>query len=649
MDSQSRGVSIPWLVVALVVWFVSAVYHQEGVHYAGKLFAWAKEPGTLTLSGGAEGMAALEKLMALCFGAIALAMLVGVVVVLRKVDPARIKRELIPWAAWTVLLFMIWKIFIVYATELVHFGQYALVGAMLAYALDRGRLPVVAFLLTVGLGLGDEVFQHFVIANLRDPLHVTMSHWFDFSDIVLDSLGAAGGILPFLTWQRLSRPDGGAGLPDTSLAVKPVLILFGLITLPLVFLDPQDLTHLWGFYIDHPYWGEYDNNKPTHWPGPREGAPLVMAVVLILATLLEPKRRQLSQAGIGVLLALALFAIDPPSRREGSPITRRVPYAGAVHTEGKPPLIDGKLDDEVWKRASRLGPFRRHNDGRRAAWNTYAKVAWDEQGLYVAYEVEDPDVWARDVVRDKSTLPGDEVVEIFLDDGGEGITYYEFEVSPANRVYDLFCLIPSAPVDHNPWMDFLSVSRWSAPELKTAVQVQGTLDLLSNKENGRDDASGVIGGDTGYTVEISIPWSALQVSGGPRAPIGHRNVPPQGGDRWRMNLFRTERPRGETTLALDPKEVQERLQIPDSLWDRYLLGPLSLEPEFLPLTNDEMKQTPRPAAKKNPNVGKILLRKVRTLEEHLAWSPAFNTSFHKPQWFGELHFLPKKAEAPKPN
>lgn len=648
MNAQSRGVSIPWLVIALVVWFVSAFYHQEGVHYAGKLFAWAKEPGSLTEAGGAEGMAALERYMALVFGSVALALLVGVVAILRKVDPVRIKRELIPWAAWAVLLIMIWKVFIVYATELVHFGQYALVGAMVAFALDRGRLPVAAFLVTVGLGLADEVFQHFVIANLWDPPHVVYSHWFDFSDIVLDALGAAGGILPFLTWQRLSRPDGGAGLPDTSLAVKPVLIVFGLITLPLAFLDPQDLSHLWGYYIDYPYWGEYDNNKPTHWPAPREGAPLVMSVVLILATLLEPKRRQLSQAALGVLLALALFAIDPPSRKEGMPVTRRVPYAGAVHTEGQPPVIDGKLDDPVWARARRLGPFRRQADGRAARWKTYAKVAWDETALYVAFEAEDEDVWARDVRRDTTTLPGDEVVELFLDDGGDGVTYYEFEVSPANRVYDLFCFIPSAPVDHNPWADFISMHHWNAPGLETAVTVQGELDLVDASVAGRTSPQRKVGGDRGYRVELKLPWSALQPAyGGPTPPFGHRNVPPVAGDRWRMNLFRTERVREDPEkLYLEAEEVKRRLQIPEDWWERYYElahGTLAKEPDLLPLTPAELKQVPRPDPKPNPNAGKIHVNKVRSLEEYQAWSPGFAGSFHKPQWFGELEFLPQSS------
>ncbi|MBL4844135.1 MAG: hypothetical protein JKY65_01300 [Planctomycetes bacterium] len=647
MVSKERGVSIPWLVVGLTVWFVSAVFHQKGVSLAGELFAWAKEPGTLTKEGGALGMAVLEGRMAMFFATIAVAMLIGVMVALRGVDRSRVGRELVPWLAWAVMLFLIWKMFIVYATELVHFGQYALVGVLIAYALDRGRLPVAAFLLTVGLGLADELFQHFVIANLLDPLHVTMSHWFDFSDIVLDALGAAGGVLPFLTWQRLKRPDGGVGLPDTSLAVKPILIVFALITLPLSFLDPADLAHHVGYYIDQPYWGEYDNNKPTHWPSPREGAPLVIAVVLILATLLEPKRRELSQGAIGVLLALAVFALHPPSRQEGMPVSRRVPYAGAVHTNGQPPVIDGRLDDPVWKRAARLGPFRRHMDGGPAAWNTYAYVAWDESAIYVAFQAEDPDVWARDVPRDKSTLPGDEVVELFLDDGGDGVTYYEVEVSPANRVYDLFCLIPAAPVDHNPWQDFLSFSRWSAPTMETAVHVNGELDLLPPKENARNDPKGVIGGDRGYSVEIKIPWVALQASGAAYPPIAHRPIPPAPGDRWRMGLMRNERVRGETALALDPKVVQKRLQISDELWPRYIMvgGPLALEPEYLPLTPAQKAQVPRPKQLENPNAGKIMLYKVRTIEESLSWSPAFNISYHKPQWFGRLEFLPKPAPA----
>ena len=620
---------MPLFLVAIAVWFVSAYKHDLGLEWAWELFGWAQKPGALTDAGGPSGMAALESIMAGVFGSVALLALIGVVIALRDVDPRRLRRELIPWATWAALLFLVWKVFIVFATELVHFGQYAIVGGLLAFALGRGRYPVAAFLIATALGVGDEIYQHFGIANLEQPIHVTMSHWFDFSDIVLDALGAAGGVLPFLTWHRLTRADGGAGLPDTSRAITPILIVFGLVTLPLVCLDPATLSEAFGYYREWPYWGEYSNNKPTHWPGPREGAPLVIAALLILATILEPKRRQLSQGAIGVLLALAAFAVHPYSRRGGMPVHRRVPYAGAVHTAGLPPKLDGVLDDAVWERAPRLGPFRRAGDGGPARWNTYARLAWDETALYVAFEVEDPDVWARDVPRDTESLPGDEVVEVFLDDGGDEVTYFEIEVSPANRVYDLFCFVPAAPVDHDPNSDFMALPRWSAPDLESAVSVQGTLDLLSASELRTTRAASDT--DTGWIVELKIPWAALRAHGGPLAPLGHRKVPPAAHDRWRIGLFRNERVRGETVETLGLEEARKRLRIPRELLPRYTRpgGPLSPQPGGDP-------QDPR-----------IALTKVRTLEEGLAWSPPFGESYHRPEWFGRLEFLPNPTQPAK--
>lgn len=628
---REHPVSVPLFLVAVAVWFFSAYKHDLGLELAGKLFSYVQTPGNwVHAAGGAAGQAALERYMALSFGSVALLVLVGVLLALRarRVSLPRLRRELIPWATWAALLFLIWKIYIVFATELVHFGQYAVVGALAAFALGRGRYPVAAFLATCAMGLGDEIWQHFGIANHLQPIHVTMSHWFDFSDLVLDALGAAGGVLPFLTWQRLTRADGGVGLPDTSAAVTPVLIVFGLIALPLACLDPATLSETFGYYNEFPFWGEYANNKPTHWPGPREGAPLVIASLLILSTLLEPKRRQLSQGAIGVLVALAAWAVHPYSREDGMPVHRRVPYAGAAHAAGAPPKLDGVLDDAVWARAPRLGPFRRGADGGPARWNTYARLAWDEAALYVAFEVEDPDVWARDVPRDTQTLPGDEVLEVFLDDGGDEVTYYEFEVSPANRVYDLFCFVPAAPVDHNPNLDFMALPRWSAPDFESAVQVQGTLDLLGASESRTTRAA--TDSDRGWTLELKIPWAALVAHGGPTPPVGHRNVPPAAGDRWRIGLFRNERPRGEAGEALEPEAVRQRLQIPAALFWRYTKAGGPLTPEAT-----------------GANQGKILLSKVQSLEEGLAWSPPFHPSYHRPQWFGRLEFLPAPGAPPK--
>ena len=60
---------------------------------------------------------------------------------------------------------------------------------------------------------------------------------------------------------------------------------------------------------------------------------------------------------------------------------------------------------------------------------------------------------------------------------------------------------------------------WDFPGLRTAVQVQGTLN----------DNSDI---DKGWTVEIAFPWAGMtQLAGG-------RNLPPEDGDIWRIFLGR---------------------------------------------------------------------------------------------------------------
>jgi hypothetical protein len=624
-------VSFPWLVFTLVVWWLSVWKHDLGGHLAGKLFAWAKEPGKLTAEGGLTGMKQLEFYMALVFGGVALLVVVSLALRLRTFPSKRLKREITPWLVWILLLFLVWKCFIVYSTELVHFGQYALIGALMAATIGRGRYPVVAFLVTAGLGVVDEIYQHYYLANLCQPLYVTMDHWFDWSDIVLDSLGATGGILPFLTWQRLTNAEGS--LPDTRRALTVALLLFGLVCLPMLFLDAQVVSEYLGHYRTFPYWGEYTNDKPTHWPGPHEGVPLVLVCTLILGTILEPKRRVICQGTLACILFVAILAVQPPSRKASQPPHERVPHATATHTEGETITLDGKLNEPAWQRAMRVGPFVRSYDGGRARWTTYARVLWDEQAIYFAFEVEDPDVWARPAKRDDRQIPGDEVVEVFLDDGGDEITYYEFELNPHNTLYDLFCFVPGAPVDYNPDSPFIGIPNWDAKGVQSAIHVDGTLDLVDKGWTvARWDPSAKIDQDKGWVAELRIPWADLKdVSGNMHA---HRSVPPKPGDRWRMNLYRTERPRDLAQRDGPPftrEEARKRLGWDEAFMTRHMRP----ENPFLPPPKDA-KGTVIPGQE-----DKIGRAKIFGLEEHLAWSPVWQASFHRPRHFGVLEFLPK--------
>jgi len=181
-----------------------------------------------------------------------------------------------------------------------------------------------------------------------------------------------------------------------------------------------------------------------------------------------------------------------------------------------PPAVDGDLDDAVWHLAPPTEAFTRFDPdaGDAPALRTTARMAWDEENLYIAWECDDPDVWSPGTGRDSDLWEG-EVVEVYADPDGDGKDYAEIEVSPLNEVVDL--LIPVV-VDGVP-QGLEEARKWDAEGLQTAVKVQGTLA-------DRDDR------DTGWTAEAAIPLACLK---------GAQHTPPQVGDVWRVQLLRIDR------------------------------------------------------------------------------------------------------------
>ena len=183
--------------------------------------------------------------------------------------------------------------------------------------------------------------------------------------------------------------------------------------------------------------------------------------------------------------------------------------AYVVHRAPQPPRIDGVLDDAAWNRAARAGPFVRSIDGKAASAATVAYLVWDDEALYVAFQAADPDV-STHFTRDDEPLYTSNVVEIFLNPGGDLVHYVEIEVAPSNALFD------ASFVGRRKNMDL----SWSS-HARHAVHVDGTLN----------DSHDV---DRGWTVELAIPFAALP--GSPR---------PRRGDEWRFNLYRLRQPPGE--------------------------------------------------------------------------------------------------------
>ncbi|GAB4140846.1 MAG: hypothetical protein Fur0037_07470 [Planctomycetota bacterium] len=102
--------------------------------------------------------------------------------------------------------------------------------------------------------------------------------------------------------------------------------------------------------------------------------------------------------------------------------------------------IDGRLDEEDWKRAEASDRFLQTEpvEGAEPSMRTLVRVLADERAVYFGIRCEDPDpsaIVAHEVARDAS-LSGDDHVKIVLDPNRDGRTGYVFAVNPRGARYD---------------------------------------------------------------------------------------------------------------------------------------------------------------------------------------------------------------------
>lgn len=175
-----------------------------------------------------------------------------------------------------------------------------------------------------------------------------------------------------------------------------------------------------------------------------------------------------------------------------------------------PPVIDGKIDDDVWKSAQVIESFTKgweQEGARKPATRTKARLLWDREYLYFSCDMEDTDVYAEVTQQDGATW-FDDVFELFFKPAKDKPGYYEFEINAANAKLDMF--MPSRGSGgfprHGKDREF---------HIESAVQVHGTLNNYADQ-------------DKGWTVEGRIPWRDFLPTGGRPAP----------GEVWQHTLCR---------------------------------------------------------------------------------------------------------------
>ena len=137
-----------------------------------------------------------------------------------------------------------------------------------------------------------------------------------------------------------------------------------------------------------------------------------------------------------------------------------------VERASGPIKIDGKLDDDAWTKAARVGNFVNNLDGSQSTYKTEARVLYDEAYLYFSFRCADDNIWSTMKRRDEH-LWDEEVVEVFLQADPGQPSYIELEVNPLGAMLDIYMLAARKPLHYE---------SWNSEKLRWAVQVDGTVD-----------------------------------------------------------------------------------------------------------------------------------------------------------------------------
>ena len=187
-----------------------------------------------------------------------------------------------------------------------------------------------------------------------------------------------------------------------------------------------------------------------------------------------------------------------------------------VHRTDKPPVLNGRLNDEAWLRAGETELLETVT-GARPSQRTTARLLYDDECLYLGFHAEDSYIWGTMTGHD-DPIYDEEVVEAFIDPTGLLTSYYELEVSPLNTGFDALIIndtVPSGTAVRGP--RFQGFTGWDPRGFTHAVYVEGELGSRHCKW---------------WECVMAIRFADLFLGG---------RVPPRPGDIWRANLFRIDK------------------------------------------------------------------------------------------------------------
>jgi hypothetical protein len=156
-----------------------------------------------------------------------------------------------------------------------------------------------------------------------------------------------------------------------------------------------------------------------------------------------------------------------------------------------PVTIDGKLDEPVWQEAPAYAlDLADDADGGPLEEKGEAKLAWDDEYLYVAIRYEDSDVVAEGKARNEKHFELGDLAEVFVKPAHNTL-YWELYATPHSLTSTFF--FPS-------WARSLPSCFEYEMDIAVAGRVEGTLNDWTDR-------------DTAWTAEMAIPIGELEKYG----------------------------------------------------------------------------------------------------------------------------------------
>ncbi|MBN1330238.1 MAG: carbohydrate-binding family 9-like protein [Candidatus Heimdallarchaeota archaeon] len=205
-------------------------------------------------------------------------------------------------------------------------------------------------------------------------------------------------------------------------------------------------------------------------------------------------------------------------------------------------IIDGNLEKKPWINAPKANLVNLVT-GQSASLSTKIAALWNTDYFYVAFWIKEPNVQATLDKRD-SQIYCENDVELFI---AGNDCYYEFQINALGTIYEVFYIWQDAYTKESRFncaefdlfernidviggfQDTLRYKKhprgkrwafmdWDFPGLKTAIQVQGTINDSSDCDNG-------------WTVELAFPWNGF-------TSLYGRTAQPKINDILRINFSR---------------------------------------------------------------------------------------------------------------